>query len=60
MYEMEFKRIAEASRKNSLAFFVGAGVFGLSNAPSWNTLIDSIYNQMGRTPQGSLPICTIL
>lgn len=53
MYEIEFKRIVEASRKNSLTFFVGAGVSGLSNAPSWSTLIDGICNQMGRTPQGA-------
>lgn len=53
MYEMEFKRIVEASRKNSLTFFVGAGVSALSNAPSWSTLIDGICSRIGRTSQGS-------
>mgnify|MGYP006922389735 CR=1 FL=1 len=32
---VEFKRIVDASRKNSLTFFVGAGVSALSKAPSW-------------------------
>ena len=53
MYEMEFKRIVKASRKNSLTFFVGAGVSALSKAPSWKALIDDICHKIGYTPQKS-------
>ncbi len=53
MYEMEFKRIVEASRRNSLTFFVGAGVSALSKAPSWKALIDDICHKIGYTPQKS-------
>ena len=42
MYKNEFKRIIEASRKNSLTFFVGAGVSALSKAPKWQDMIDQI------------------
>lgn len=42
MYKNEFKRIIEASRKNSLTFFVGAGISALSNAPRWSDMIDQI------------------
>ena len=51
MYENEFKRIVEASRKNSLTFFVGAGVSALSKAPSWSNLINDICPQIGYTPK---------
>ena len=53
MYEIEFKRIVDASRKNSLTFFVGAGVSALSKAPSWKALIDDICHKIGYTPQKS-------
>lgn len=53
MYEMEFKRIVDASRKNSLTFFVGAGISALSKAPSWKALIDDICHKIGYAPQKS-------
>ena len=53
MYEQEFKRIVDASRKNSLTFFVGAGVSALSNAPTWKALINAICCEVGSTPQKS-------
>lgn len=53
MYEQEFKRIVDASRKNSLTFFVGAGVSALSNAPTWKALINAICCEVGSTPQQS-------
>jgi len=49
MYDNEFKRILEASQKNSLTFFVGAGVSKLSDAPKWSELIDSICDELGCT-----------
>ena len=52
-YEQEFKRIVDASRKNSLTFFVGAGVSALSNAPTWKVLINAICCEVGSTPQQS-------
>lgn len=51
VYESEFKQIIDASRNNSLTFFVGAGVSALSNAPTWNTLIESICKKMGQKIQ---------
>lgn len=53
MYEREFRRIVEASRKNSLTFFVGAGVSALSKAPSWSDLINDICPQIGHTSKES-------
>lgn len=50
---MEFKRIVDASKKNSLTFFVGAGVSALSNAPTWRALIDAICHEMGIAPKQS-------
>lgn len=49
MYTAEFKRILEASQKNSLTLFVGAGVSKLSEAPKWSELIDSMCDELGRT-----------
>lgn len=47
MYEDLFKQIADASGKNSLTFFVGAGVSRLSGAPSWLQLIEDINKKLG-------------
>lgn len=47
MYEEELKRILDASQKNALSFFVGAGVSALSNAPTWKGLINAICDRMG-------------
>lgn len=47
MYEKELKRILDASQRNALSFFVGAGVSALSNAPTWKDLIDAICDKMG-------------
>lgn len=48
MYSSEFKRILDASKSNSLTFFVGAGVSALSDAPKWSELIDSFCKEMKR------------
>ena len=48
MYKDLFKRIIDASKNNSLTFFVGAGVSKLSNAPKWSELIDDFCDYMGR------------
>lgn len=47
MYEIEFKRILDASRNKSLTIFVGAGVSKLSEAPRWSELIDGICDELG-------------
>ncbi len=47
MYKEIFKKIVSASQKNSLTFFVGAGVSKLSEAPTWKELINSICDEMG-------------
>lgn len=49
MYDTDFKRILEASQKNTLTLFVGAGVSKLSAAPKWSELIDSICDELGCT-----------
>ena len=49
MYEDIFKRIIEASKTESLTFFVGAGVSKLSDAPKWSELIDAFSDSLGRT-----------
>ena len=48
MYSSEFKRILDASKSNSLTFFVGAGVSALSDAPKWSELIDSFCKELKR------------
>ncbi len=48
MYEEEIERILDASQKNALTFFVGAGVSALSGAPAWNDLINAICDALGR------------
>lgn len=48
MYEDELRQIKEASEKNALTFFVGAGVSKLSNAPSWGELVDEFSSRLGR------------
>lgn len=47
MYSEIFKKVVEASQKNNLTFFVGAGVSKLSNAPKWSELIDSLCAELG-------------
>ena len=47
MYEDLYKRILDASKTDSLVFFVGAGVSTLSGAPRWSELIDEIAKQIG-------------
>ena len=47
MYEKEIERILDASQKNALTFFVGAGVSALSGAPTWKKLIDAICDELG-------------
>ena len=51
MYDDLFARIIDASRNNSLTFFVGAGVSKLSGVPSWAELINDINTVLGRKPQ---------
>ncbi len=51
MYEKEFERIIDASQKNALTFFVGAGVSAFSGAPTWKNLINSICNELGKKPK---------
>ena len=51
MYEKEFARILDASKNNSLTFFVGAGVSTSSHAPSWKELINEISDKIGRPRQ---------
>lgn len=48
MYREIFKSIVEASKTESLTFFVGAGVSKISDAPKWSELIDSFTNSLGR------------
>lgn len=48
MYEDEFKRILDASKNNSLAFFVGAGVSKLSGAAGWSELINMFAEKIGQ------------
>ena len=48
MYEEELGRILEASEKNALTFFVGAGVSALSGAPDWKELINAFCGEIGR------------
>ncbi|MBR5949628.1 MAG: SIR2 family protein, partial [Clostridia bacterium] len=47
MYKEQLKRILEASQKNALTFFVGAGVSTLSGTPTWKDLINAICDEMG-------------
>lgn len=47
MYEEVIERILDASQKNALTFFVGAGVSALSGAPTWNDLINAICDALG-------------
>jgi len=47
MQKKDFLRIIEASKKNALTFFVGAGVSAVSNAPTWKALIDSFCVELG-------------
>ena len=47
MYNEFFNEIVEASQKNNLTFFVGAGVSKLSNAPKWSELINSLCAELG-------------
>lgn len=42
-----FHRIAEAAKKNTLTFFVGAGVSKLSGVPKWSELIDAFCDELG-------------
>lgn len=46
MYEKEFRRIMDASEKNALTVFVGAGVSRLSGAPSWQKLIEDFRDEL--------------
>ena len=48
MYEEELRQIIEASEKNALTFFVGAGVSALSSAPDWKGLINAFCGEIGR------------
>ncbi len=48
MYEDEFQRIMDSSRKNTLTIFVGAGVSRMSKAPSWKNLIDDFCGALKR------------
>ena len=48
MYEEELRQIIEASDKNALTFFVGAGVSALSSAPDWKELINAFCGEIGR------------
>ena len=45
-YEEIAKRIIEASKNNSLTFFVGAGVSKCSGIPLWGELIEKICGEM--------------
>ncbi len=47
MYDEELNRIIDASRRNALTFFVGAGVSRLSGAPTWKELINDICDEIG-------------
>lgn len=47
MYEKELTRIINASKNNSLSFFVGAGVSRVSGAPMWNELTNAICTKLG-------------
>lgn len=58
MYKNEFKRIIEASRKNSLTFFVGAGVSALSKAPKWQDMIDQICDFLKIEKKQNTPLMT--
>jgi NAD-dependent SIR2 family protein deacetylase len=40
------KRIKEASNKNNLIIFVGAGVSKNSNVPDWNQLIETFKKEL--------------
>lgn len=46
MYEDSFRRILDSAKKNSLTFFVGAGVSTISKAPTWSDLINAICHEM--------------
>lgn len=52
MYEEELRQIKEASEKNALTFFVGAGVSKLSKAPSWAELVDEFSSRLGMSKKG--------
>lgn len=49
MYEKEFKQIMDASEKNALTVFVGAGVSRLSGAPSWKELIEAFHDELNQS-----------
>lgn len=44
------RRIMDASKNNTLSFFVGAGISKLSDAPKWSELINAFCNEL-KIPQ---------
>ncbi|WP_373482001.1 SIR2 family protein [Acetobacterium sp.] len=47
MVSNKIKLIYEASKKEALTFFVGAGISKISGIPNWNELIKSISGELG-------------
>jgi hypothetical protein len=43
----KIKLIYEASKKEALTFFVGAGISKISGIPNWKELISSISGELG-------------
>lgn len=52
----EFKRILDASKINSLTFFVGAGVSALADAQKRLELIDSFYKVLKKSTKNIVVI----
>ncbi len=45
------RRIMDASKNNTLSFFVGAGISKLSDAPKWSELISAFCNELKIQPK---------